>query len=233
MGTHLVSTAVPDPRSSQNPDKSDQRFVLWVSGLLVVSGLVVLGLFTIGSGYGEHRVKLLGAGGLLAGASFTTGCVLGLLFGIPRPQPDGDATSPKLIGTNTNLIQISDWLTKALVGVSLTKLLEIPGMLRRFGEHYGPAVGSGPVAVFLLVHFGASGFLSGYLLTRVILQQAFHRADQAPSMVTKPSDDSSTTPSDSNARVIPNALGVPNTVAVPNPLSGETPREEPSEEKPE
>jgi hypothetical protein len=174
---------------------------------------------------------LLGAGGLLAGASFTTGCVFGLLFGIPRPQPDGDTTSPKLIGTNTNLIQISDWLTKALVGVSLTKLLEIPGMLRRFGEHYGPAVGGGPVAVFLLVHFGASGFLSGYLLTRVILQQAFHRADQAPSMVTKPSD--SSTPGDSSVKLSLNAPGVPNTMAVPNPLGGEPPREETDEEKPE
>jgi len=32
---------------------------------------------------------------------------------------------------NTNLEQISDWLTKILVGVGLTQLREIPGQVQR------------------------------------------------------------------------------------------------------
>jgi hypothetical protein len=34
--------------------------------------------------------------------------------------------------------------------------------------------------VFTLIGFSASGFLTGYLFTRVVLQHALHRADKVP-----------------------------------------------------
>jgi hypothetical protein len=77
------------------------------------------------------------------------GFVLGFLFGIPKvsqkaprssaqdpdsitdSQDDEGRSSPYPLRVNTNLEDISDWLTKILVGATLTQLLRIPGLLKR------------------------------------------------------------------------------------------------------
>jgi hypothetical protein len=77
---------------------------------------------------------------------------------------------------NTNLEQISDWLTKIIVGVSLVNsdrigramLVVADEMASSFG---GP--GSRSLALAILTYFGVIGLLGGYLLTRLFLQRAF------------------------------------------------------------
>lgn len=51
---------------------------------------------------------------------------MGFVFGIPRINTTDAVVigrPPRLVRPNSNLEQISDWLTKILVGVSLTQLL--------------------------------------------------------------------------------------------------------------
>ena len=89
------------------------------------------------------------------------GGLVGFVFGIPRllqdaspaPQaPDGtganarptDGAAP--YGGNTSLEQISDWLTKILVGVGLTQLANIPDGLNSLGEFLAPGLGNLPGA---------------------------------------------------------------------------------------
>ena len=158
---------------------------------------------------------VFGAGGLLGLASLLSGAILGLLFGIPRsnreresgtiPVPsDGPGQSsasssqpalsspgvaPRAVAvafrSNTNLEEISDWLTKIIVGLGLTQLSDIPDYVRRltaFVSH--PADPSGAaaltqnVAFAIMTAFSACGFLMGYLLTRLFLQGALVRAEQ-------------------------------------------------------
>jgi hypothetical protein len=99
------------------------------------------------------------------------GWAIGFLFGVPRTASD-DKT------TNTNLEQISDWLTKVLVGVGLTQLQKIPaqlGLLSNYiAKDYG-ASGSSVFALSMVLYFSAIGFLTGYLLTRLALQPDFDR----------------------------------------------------------
>ena len=149
--------------------------MLLITLTLAAIGVVPLVVFTACT----RGCAAFGAGGLIAGASFVSGSLLGLLFGIPRSANIAEGeTESRLLAANTNLIQISDWLSKALVGASLTQLTKLPGALHEFGKTYGGDVGSPTVAVLLLVHFSVSGFLSGYLLTRIVLQGALQRADQ-------------------------------------------------------
>jgi hypothetical protein len=63
----------------------------------------------------------LGAGVAIAIASAATGYLLGFLFGISRSLQGGDSSesNSQSFPGNTNLEQISDWLTKILVGVGL------------------------------------------------------------------------------------------------------------------
>ena len=85
---------------------------------------------------------------------------------------------------NTNLEQISDWLTKILVGVGLTQLHHLPEQLMRAATFVAKGLNSGPngppivFALALIIYFHVLGFLSGYLCTRLFLQPAFRRWDR-------------------------------------------------------
>ena len=129
---------------------------------------------------------------LLSGASLFIGGILGFLFGIPKTlQPERDDTK-NTDGSNeaqtntdyrpnTNLEQVSDWLTKMLLGVGLTQLVLIPDHLRRIGRSIAPALGqsdAAPVmAVAVLIFFASVGFLIGFLWTRLHLATALLQAD--------------------------------------------------------
>ncbi len=136
---------------------------------------------------------------LLAGASAFVGGTLGFLFGIPRTlQQDGPSPAAETSATaadagaggrridyrvNTNLEQISDWLTKILVGVGLTQIGAIRDGVRSLtafaAQGLGPQGQSQVFAFALLSYFVVLGFLFGYLWTRLFLAGALRAADQA------------------------------------------------------
>jgi hypothetical protein len=91
---------------------------LWTLGAAVAGGELVAAAAVRGRGYGWVA--------MLWGGAFTVmGFVLGFLFGVPRVQtPDDNSKSP--LQANTNLEQISDWLTKLLTGAALASLKDCP-----------------------------------------------------------------------------------------------------------
>lgn len=110
----------------------------------------------------------LGYGLLIGGAAYLGGGFTGFLFGLPRmlsnpDQPSGDYTR------NDNLIQISDWVTKIIVGLSLTNLYKIPDQISGFGNHYAGLFGENGalIAESILIFYSISGFLLGYLWTNI------------------------------------------------------------------
>jgi hypothetical protein len=106
---------------------------------------------------------------LWCSACMVVGWAVGFLFGVPHA-----AATDK--STNTNLEQISDWLTKVLVGVGLTQLQRVPAKLLALSAYiakdYGPS-GSNVFALSMFLYFIVLGFLIGYLLTRLALQADF------------------------------------------------------------
>jgi hypothetical protein len=88
---------------------------------------------------------------------------------------------------NTNLEQISDWLTKIIVGVGLTELPTIRAQFYNIADYFGKGFGScgpgcpreaGAVGAAVIMIYGlTAGFLAGYLFTRMFLPGAFRRAD--------------------------------------------------------
>ena len=77
----------------------------------------------------------LGSGLFLAGASTLVGSLAGFLFGVPvrerEPGTDDTGSANRSIGyrPNTNLEQISDWLTKIIVGIGLVQFPKISHFL--------------------------------------------------------------------------------------------------------
>jgi hypothetical protein len=139
-------------------------------------------------------------------AYFFGGFLIGFLFGIPRvvqeagvtpSEPRGDSGSQTgqryQQRVNTNLEQISDWLTKIIVGLGLVELHGVPGQLYQAsswmaqsfcGTDSTPAVRISSFACAFIIFFVIDGFIGGYLLTRLFLAGAFWRAEERPAVST-------------------------------------------------
>ena len=176
--------SMPEHQVDKNSHSSRALRALCIA---TCAGLGCVFLFSLQSKSISDFFSVSFAGLLLSGAALLVGGALGFLFGIPRTlQPDEPGAEDTETGTvnyraNTNLEQISDWLTKMLVGVGLTQLPAIPEQLRSVGKSIAPALGDTPsapvMAVSILIFFAASGFLFGFLWTRLYLATAFRQAD--------------------------------------------------------
>lgn len=99
---------------------------------------------------------------------------------LPNPTIQNQISSGPSTAVNTNLEQISDWLTKIIVGVTLVENQKVIASLRVGAEQIAGSLGGEHQVSFaygLMIYFSASGFLGCYLLTRLFLQQAFNNVD--------------------------------------------------------
>lgn len=184
------------------PPNDQDRDIRWTkTGVLFFGGLGVIGLIIFAFQYVfQGKVAevcgILGSGLLIACGSFGLGSLLGFIFAIPRAlqtQRAADQGKPVLeYQVNTNLEQISDWLTKILVGVGLVQLAKVPEYAKRLGNFYSGCLGNAPcspsVAVTIIVVFLVNGFLAGYLITRLYVTGALKRAETEKTAVESTSD---------------------------------------------
>jgi hypothetical protein len=119
---------------------------------------------------------------LIAGAFYGTGGLAGFLFAIPKVSqnknvdPNEKYDDTKVVH-NDNLVQISDWLTKIIVGIGLTKLSYIGPTIYLVGEKLGATLlGSNYIgnpkfgtntSVAIIIYFAILGFMMVYMWTRL------------------------------------------------------------------
>lgn len=169
--------------TSGRKGKSPEDAAPWLPYLVAVP-VAALGAILV---YALGDWDILAVALLVAGGAFVAGGLLGFLFGIPRsltgPEAAGDAAAAGgAYRPNTNLEQISDWLTKILVGVGLVQFTILARHAGDLVSFLGPALGGDPLgetfAGATLVIFSISGFLAFYLVTRIYLGRAFAHADR-------------------------------------------------------
>jgi hypothetical protein len=194
-----VSGSVGHEDGEGGTPPSKNRSALRGIAYALIGGSAVIILFSADATGMTQFLGTASVGLLVAGASSMVGGLLGFLFGIPRSlQGSGTSTGPSSgktqsgnsaddqagsYGANTNLEQISDWLTKILVGVGLTKLGVLPEKLQALASFVSPGFGALPhpdvIAIAVVLYFAVSGFLFGYLWTRLYLGAALREADVA------------------------------------------------------
>src|SRR5262245_17353320 len=162
------------------------RWLWWLPAV----GLAAVFVYAVSRGtFTDDFFQALGVGAATSGAALMAGGLLGFLFGIPRTlqgerPPDvleqRGETRPEY-RVNTNLEQISDWLTKILVGVGLVQLGSLADEAGRLADFVAKGLGADDAAasfaLALLVYFSLSGFLIAYLWTRLNLTGAFARPE--------------------------------------------------------
>jgi hypothetical protein len=193
----------PESTPAERKSFQDLRLVAWSLGSLATFALVLVLAYGIRSGGWAAALSLLWALGI-----WSAGLGLGFLFGIPKvlqgshpapppvppDQPSGtDGMAPSTAGAaaptalqayqqrvNTNLEEISDWLTKIIVGVTLVQLRDIPPLVSRFADVIAGGLPGSPrgFGLAIIICFAVLGFLFGYLLTRLYIQGALARAER-------------------------------------------------------
>jgi hypothetical protein len=134
---------------------------------------------------GPH-VTYLGVGMMTSIAALISGFLVGFLFGIPRVVSSGELRqTSKDTGAYTpssNLAEVSDWLTKLLLGAGLVQLTRLGGPIGDLIDHvaaglqvtppgHGPSEAAVVMAGAILLGFSVIGFLDGYVVTTVWYQK--------------------------------------------------------------
>ncbi len=157
------------------------------------------------------RWRIFGLGLLAAGASGLLGALLGFLFGLPRmpsvTRPSGRSgdgnqggkdtkvaagqpdTQSALVDhdafRNNNLIEISDWLAKIIVGAGLVGIKDLTPWLGTVGTALGTGAGLGygylaaAFGVTVIMYFLTLGFLFAYINTRTVVTLMLATTDRS------------------------------------------------------
>jgi hypothetical protein len=148
--------------------------------VLIVFPLTMLAIYCANLPTGG--LMAYGAAAIVSAASALTGALLGFLFGIPRALTSdavsGSGEQQRLIA-NTNLEQVSDWLTKIIVGATLVQL---GNLTRRFGElatsvsgiFGAPSAQNKTMAGAIILYAAAFGFFGAYIAARSIITFLFY-----------------------------------------------------------
>lgn len=176
---------------ARTPDQGQNAKLRYYTFASIAVGLLCMVVFSAGATKGQPPFARIGASLAMAMGAVVVGALLGFIFGIPRTlQHDAAPSRGSNDGgdsdiayqVNTNLEQISDWLTKIIIGVGLIELGAIGHWLEVFSREAGLGFGVGVLGqVYVLggiLYFWGAGFLLGYLWTRLSFGLAIKEADQ-------------------------------------------------------
>jgi hypothetical protein len=195
--------------SNNRPDVSGRLLTMTLAVGFFVN--VLLALYA----WAERSLSIFAVYTMVAWAAGSVGFISGFLFALPRSMPeltapagDGQYEGSKVTKSarqvrhaqkfrpNNNLEQISDWLTKLLIGAGLVQLGAVGRGLNGIvgfistasvghaNDH--PAASARVVAGAVIIVYGVLGFLAGYISTGVsyrrVLEEYFEDSDEDDSV---------------------------------------------------
>jgi hypothetical protein len=140
---------------------------VWLIPLVMAIGVLANAIYSATL----HSWSAFAYGTAVGGAAILIGGLIGFLFGVPRSASDNQSRgNGERYQDNSNLEQISDWLTKILVGVGLVQLGRVPHGLSSLASALKPGFGgtatSGSFGLALVLFYAGTGFLYLYLWSR-------------------------------------------------------------------
>ena len=196
-----------DTRGRDDENRRRERNVLrafW--GTLIAVSLTLL-VFSLAATGGQNPAHQFALGLLVAAAAACVGALLGFLFGLPRSgdevrtsqvppnggaagahagevPAEGDEAGRRPPRANNNLLEISDWLTKIIIGAGLVGLKDLLRWISRVAQIVGEGAGleGAAQAAFggaVLTFFFGWGFLFLYIQTRTIISVIFVATERA------------------------------------------------------
>jgi hypothetical protein len=181
-----MSTSEPQKETSEPQEQSSiPPWLSWARHTTPWLVLLALGMLLGGTAWiwiyafntpGSHW-SYVAVGMLTALAALLVGFFTGFLIGVPRVVSSGQARlSERSFSPSTNLAEISDWLTKLLLGAGLVSLSHLGGPIGRLiddvagglhGVTSDPAIlqAAKVTAGTIMFAFAILGLLVGYIVT--------------------------------------------------------------------
>lgn len=132
---------------------------------------------------------------LISFASLALGTLIGFIFGIPKynkqiEQNNKNEFRKNNFEFNSNLQEISDWVSKIIVGGTLIKIESLPEFLRGIADFIVKENNSIinvkfsiAIIISLIIYFFIYGFIISYLVTILKLQQMLSYKENLKSLV--------------------------------------------------
>jgi Putative Ig domain len=151
---------------------------------IVVPSLGTVWIIIYAFGTPGHHWIYLGTAMLASLAAFLSGCLAGFLFGIPRIVSSGQLRQQKGASApaytpSSNLAEVSDWLTKLLLGAGLVQLTRLGRPIGSLIDHVAAGLYLHPAdrgaavvtAGAILLALAFAGLLDGYVGTTMWYQK--------------------------------------------------------------
>jgi len=148
---------------------------LWIIPFVCVFGILIILIYSIQLPSGV-RWSAFCVGVVIGSAAFLIGGLVGFLFGIPRTvRSSTPSKGMTQYQGNTNLEQVSDWLTKIIVGVSLVEIGRIIPALAKLAEILKTPLGGQPSSATFGVGVVIAGALTGFFFIYLWTREMFVR----------------------------------------------------------
>ena len=172
-------------KSRQSASRTKAALIFQLALFVVAALMPSLGICAYAfSASLEDRLRILGMSAVFGSAAVAIGGLIGFLFGIPRSRTTIESTESgtRTIGgeptvtlntslPNTNLEQISDWLTKVLIGITLAQIGKIGSgaadLLDKMSNGLGVGSSGAAFVGALVTYSTAIGSMFGWLATRM------------------------------------------------------------------
>lgn len=185
-------------KNNQETDKRKQVGKILIISFIIIILLASIVIIIYPLESNSNYTKIVSGSFMIFFASIIFGLLFGFLFGVPkakgkkilvdRPLSENKEESVNSnYDTNTNLEDISDWLTKIIVGVGLTQLQNIDPALGKLSDYLSFSLGityftdkniliSASGYIYTLLLYGSiAGFIFGYVCTRIYLPFLFFK----------------------------------------------------------
>lgn len=160
-------------------------FVCLISAMLL--GFICIAMYSASLNV-ENTATALTTIIMVAASSYLIGNVIGFLFGLPRTlqeqsekEPSEKEPSKKIAyQINTNLEQVSDWLTKMLIGVGLVEINTLMKFVVNISSKIAADIGqpnAESLIVASIIYFLILGFFVTYFSARLYIAGALASAD--------------------------------------------------------
>ena len=162
------------------------HLTFWLAFLALetpIFGFAWIGVYAFATP-GKHGIYL-SVGMLTAIAAFFIGVLIGFLFGIPKVISSGQARlgQSSEYAPSSNLSEVSDWLTKLLLGAGLVQLTHLGAPIGALINHIAAGLyttkaysGAATVAAGTIIFgYATLGLLNGYVVTTMWYQRRLAR----------------------------------------------------------
>lgn len=129
-----------------------------IPGALLILGFILLSIYSLaGDGWAEVFATI----SMVMLSSFSVGALIGFIFGIPRTLQEDKTEGVK---SNSNLEQLSDWLTKIIVGVGLVESKQLFELIGSLAEKLSQGFSNSPMGYTIIGSTLVFYFLVVFLL---------------------------------------------------------------------